>query len=96
MSITDPIFQKANFYPEKYGRETFLADAGQRSRAIIPGDDPGDQQPPERRGLYPDPDAVRLTLARSASTNSIIHECRGQTAAFRRCNRRTICCVAGA
>jgi hypothetical protein len=69
MSITDPIFQKANFYPEKYGRETFLADAGQRSRAIIPGDDPGDQQPPERRGLYPDPDAVRLTLARSASTN---------------------------
>jgi hypothetical protein len=69
VSITYPIFQKANFYPEKYGRETFLADAGQRSRAIIPGDDPGDQQPPERRGLYPDPDAVRLTLARSASTN---------------------------
>jgi hypothetical protein len=26
-----------------------LADAGQRSRTIIPGDDPGDQQPPERR-----------------------------------------------
>jgi hypothetical protein len=25
---------------------------------IIPGDDPGDQQPPERRGLHPDPDAV--------------------------------------
>ena len=69
MSITYPILQKTNFYPEKYGRETFLADAGQRSRAIIPGDDPGDQQPPERRGLYPDPDAVRLTLARSASTN---------------------------
>ena len=53
MSITDPIFQKANFYPEKYGRETFLADAGQRSRAIIPGDDPGDQQHPERRVVYP-------------------------------------------
>ena len=69
MSITYPIFQKANFYPEKYGREIFLADAGQRSRAIIPGDDPGDQQPPERRGLYPDPDAVRPTLARSVSTN---------------------------
>ena len=69
MSITYPIFQKTNFYPEKYGGETLLADAGQRSRAIIPGDDPGDQQPPERRGLYPDPDAVRLTLARSASTN---------------------------
>ena len=49
MSITYPIFQKASFYLEKYGRETFLADAGQRSRAIIPGDDPGDQQPPERR-----------------------------------------------
>jgi hypothetical protein len=58
MSITYPIFQKASCYPEKYGRETFLADAGQRSRAIIPGDDPGDQQPPERRGLYPDPNAV--------------------------------------
>jgi len=67
--MTDPIFRKADFYPEKYGRETFLADAGQRSRAIIPGDDPGDQQPPERRGLYPGPDALRLTLARSASTN---------------------------
>ena len=49
MSITYPIFQKASFYLEKYGREAFLADAGQRSRAIIPGDDPGDQQPPERR-----------------------------------------------
>ena len=58
MSITYPIFRKASFYPEKSGRETFLADAGQRSRAIIPGDDPGDQQPPERRGLYPDPNAV--------------------------------------
>jgi hypothetical protein len=34
MSITYPISQKASFYPEKYGRETFLADAGQRSRAI--------------------------------------------------------------
>lgn len=51
MSMTFPIFQKVNFYPEKYGRETFLADAGQRSRAIIPGDDPGDQQPPERGGF---------------------------------------------
>jgi hypothetical protein len=58
MSITYPISQKASFYPAKYGRETFLTDAGQRSRAIIPGDDSGDQQPPESRGLYPDPDAV--------------------------------------
>jgi hypothetical protein len=57
MSITTPIFQKASFYLEKYGRETFLIDAGQRSRAIIPGDDPGDQQPPERRGFYLDPHA---------------------------------------
>ena len=56
-------FSEGEFLPEKYGGETFLTDAGQRSRAI------GDQQPPERRGLYPDPDAVRLTLARSASTN---------------------------
>jgi hypothetical protein len=32
MSITYPVFQKANFYPEKYGGETFLADAGQRLR----------------------------------------------------------------
>ena len=55
MNITYPIFQKASFYLEKYGRETFLADAGQRSRAIIPGDDPGDQQPPEPRGFYSDP-----------------------------------------
>ena len=55
MIIIYSIFQKTNFYPEKYNRETFLPDAGQRSRAIIPGDDPGDQQPPERRGLYPNP-----------------------------------------
>ena len=65
MSITYPIYQKASLYPEKYGRETFLADAGQRSRAIIPGDDPGDQQPPARRGFYPEPHAV-ATNARLA------------------------------
>jgi hypothetical protein len=58
MSITYPIFQKASFCLEKYAPETFLADAGRRSRAIIPGDDPGDQQPPERRGFYPNPHAV--------------------------------------
>ena len=58
MNIIYPIFQKASFYLEKYGRETFLADAGQRSRAIIPGDDPGDQQPPEPRDLYSDPHGV--------------------------------------
>ena len=69
MSITDPIFRKADFYPEKNGRETFLTDVGQRSRAIIPGDDPGDQQPPERRGLYPDPDAGPDNASPFALTN---------------------------
>jgi hypothetical protein len=49
MSITYQMFQKASFYLEKYDRETFLADAGQRSRAIIPGDDPGDRQMPSDR-----------------------------------------------
>jgi hypothetical protein len=58
MSLICPIFQKTSFYPEKHGRETFLADADRRSRAIIPGDDPGDQQPPERRGFCPDTHAV--------------------------------------
>ena len=29
------------------GGETFLSDVGQRLRATIPGDDPGDQQPSE-------------------------------------------------
>jgi hypothetical protein len=58
MSITYPVFQKVSFYLEIYDRQTFLLDVGQRSRAIIPGDDPGDQQPPERRGFYRDPGAV--------------------------------------
>jgi hypothetical protein len=58
MSITCPVFQKASSYLEKYARETFSLDAGQRSRAIIPGDDPGDQKPPERRRFHPEPHAV--------------------------------------
>jgi hypothetical protein len=58
MSITYPIFQKTSSDLEKYARETFSRDAGQRSRAIIPGDDPGDQEPPERHGCYPEPLAV--------------------------------------
>ena len=58
MSITYPVFQKASFYLEIHDRQAFLPNAGQRSRAIIPGDDPGDQQPPERRGFYRDPYAV--------------------------------------
>ena len=49
MNIIYQFFQKASFYLERYSRKTFLADAGQRSRTIIPGDDPGDQQPPECR-----------------------------------------------
>jgi hypothetical protein len=51
-------FSEGELLSEENGRETFLADAGQRPRAIISGDDPGDQQPPERHGLYPRPDAV--------------------------------------
>jgi hypothetical protein len=58
MSIIYPIFRKASFNLEQYGREAFLANAGQGSRAIIPGDDPGDQQPPEQGGCYPEPHAV--------------------------------------
>jgi hypothetical protein len=65
VSITYPVFQKASSYLEKYARETFSPDAGQRSPAVIPGDDPGDQEPPERRGFYPEPHAVaaNATLA---------------------------------
>ena len=48
MSMTNPVFQDASVYPKKYGREALLPGVGQDSRAIIPGDDPGDQQPPER------------------------------------------------
>jgi hypothetical protein len=55
MSIIYPVFQKASFLLATYDREAFLPYAGQRSRAIIPGDDPGDQQPPEPRGFYSDP-----------------------------------------
>ena len=54
MRITYQVFQKASSYLEKYARGTFSPDAAQRSRAIIPGDDPGDQEPPERRGFCPE------------------------------------------
>ena len=47
MSIGYPVLPEAGFNCEKSGRETFLPDVGQHSRAIIPGDDPGDQQPSE-------------------------------------------------
>jgi hypothetical protein len=49
--MTNPVFQKPSVSPEKHDREAFEPDTGQRSRAIIPGDDPGDQQLPER-GFY--------------------------------------------
>jgi hypothetical protein len=62
MSITYPVFQKASSDPEKYARETFSPDAGQRSRAIIPGDDPGDQEPPERRGFDARPRLLHFRL----------------------------------
>ena len=52
MSITYPVFQKASFHLREIHLGDILTDAGQRSRAIIPGDDPGDQEPPERRGFY--------------------------------------------
>ena len=48
MKITNPIFQEASVCPKKYSREALLPSVGQHSRAIIPGDDPGDQQSPER------------------------------------------------
>jgi len=56
--MTNSAFHRASASLKKYGREAFSSDAGQRSRAIIPGDDPGDQQPSERHGFDPDPDAV--------------------------------------
>jgi hypothetical protein len=46
--MTNPVFQEPSACPEKHDREAFEPDTGQRSRAIIPGDDPGDQQLPER------------------------------------------------
>ena len=48
MNMTNATFQEASVYPKKYSRETLLPAVGQHSRAIIPGDDPGDQQLPER------------------------------------------------
>ena len=65
MNMSNPVFQEASVCPKKYGREALLPSVGQPSRAIIPGDDPGDQQPPERRGFYPEPHAV-ATNARLA------------------------------
>ena len=48
MNMTNATFQEASVYPRKYSREALLPAVGQHSRAIIPGDDPGDQQLPGR------------------------------------------------
>jgi hypothetical protein len=60
MSISYPVLPETSFNCEKSGRETFLPDAGQRSRTTTPGDDPGDQQPAEWRGFNPDPHAIAV------------------------------------
>jgi len=48
MNMTNATFQEASVYLKKYSREALLPAVGQHSRAIIPGDDPGDQQLPDR------------------------------------------------
>ena len=48
MHMTNATFQEASLYPKKYSREALLPAVAQHSRVIIPGDDPGDQQSPER------------------------------------------------
>jgi hypothetical protein len=48
MNMTNSVFQEASVYLKNHGREALLPGVAQHSRAIIPGDDPGDQQPPER------------------------------------------------
>jgi len=58
MSVIYPVLAEASFNCEKSGHERFLPDVGQRSRATIPGDDPGDQQPSEWRGFNPDPHTI--------------------------------------
>jgi len=44
MNMTNAVFQETSVYPKKYDREASLPTVGQHSRAIIPGDDPGDQR----------------------------------------------------
>ena len=61
MHMTNATFQEASLYPKKYSRQALLPAVAQHSRAIIPGDDPGDQQPPERAitERQRDPDVAR-------------------------------------
>ena len=51
MNITYLVFQKAGSDPKKYARETFSPDAGQMLARDHSSDDPGDQEPAERRGF---------------------------------------------
>lgn len=77
--MTNLVFREASASLEKYGRDAFLPHAGQRSRAILPGDDPGDQQPPERRGFDPDPHTVatNATLPKLNSAGGRADQCPG-------------------
>jgi len=55
VDLSNSASHEESVYLERYRRETFLPEAGRRSRAIVPGDDPGDQQPePEQREFRPD------------------------------------------
>jgi hypothetical protein len=68
MSIIYPVLAEASFNCKKSG-ETFLPDAGQRSRANIPGDDPGIRETsshPDWRGFNPDRHVSPLTAAKLA------------------------------
>lgn len=58
MSITYQVFQKASSYLEKYARETFITGCRSTLARGHSSDDPGDQEPPERRGF-----CARPTLA---------------------------------
>ena len=62
MDMTNRIFQEPRVCLEKR-REALEPDAGQPSRAIIPGDDPGDQQPPGPASIRPSRGRGRTDLA---------------------------------
>jgi hypothetical protein len=63
MNMTNATFQEASVYPKKYSREALLPAVGQHSRAIIPGDDPGDQQLPGA----PSPNGKRIRTSKIPS-----------------------------
>jgi hypothetical protein len=70
MDMINLVLRETTASLKKYGREAFLPVAGRRSRAIIPGDDPGDQQPPERGGFYPDTHAIAASPAAAVPDRS--------------------------